>query len=182
MTIWPKKFKAKNLTQKFITSYKIDPKIIFQLKKYPQKWHIPYPNTVYGSSPSPPPPPPLPTSGTITIKTHPKIQVVKNCSKIQVVKNPSKNLYGTVKFRWYHHLLRDGPLFFIGRLPFLGLADNFFWRVMHFKQCFSLHFVMKTIFLQPFLKNITGYFIDLIWKKNTSCACMHMKSHLNETN
>ena len=63
-------------------------------------------------------------------------------------------------------VLRDGPLFFYWRgLPFLGLADNFFLRVMCFKQFFSLHFVMKTIFLQPFLKNVTGFFIDLIWKK-----------------
>ena len=60
-------------------------------------------------------------------------------------------------------LFRDGPLFFIrGGLPFLGLADNFFLRVMHFIQFFSLHFVMETIFLQPFFKNVTGFFIDLI--------------------
>ena len=44
--------------------------------------------------------------------------------------------------------------FFIGGLPFLGLADNYFLRVMHF--------VMETIFLQPFLKNVTGFLIDLI--------------------
>ena len=38
MTIWPKTlFKAKILTQKFITSYKIDPKFIFQPKRYPKK-------------------------------------------------------------------------------------------------------------------------------------------------
>ena len=30
-------FKAKNLTQKFITSYEIDPKIYFLAEKYPQK-------------------------------------------------------------------------------------------------------------------------------------------------
>ena len=36
MTTWPKNlFKAKILTQKFITSYKIDPKIYFQAKKVP---------------------------------------------------------------------------------------------------------------------------------------------------
>ena len=33
---------------------------------------------------------------------------------------------------------------------------------MRFKQFFSLHFIMETIFLQPFLKNVTGVFIDLI--------------------
>ena len=49
-----------------------------------------------------------------------------------------------------------------GGVPFLGLADNFFQRVMRFKQFFSLHFVMKTIFLRPFFKNITGFFIDFI--------------------
>ena len=37
-----------------------------------------------------------------------------------------------------------------------------FLRVMRFKQFFSLHFAMKTIFLRSFYKNITGFFIDLI--------------------
>ena len=38
MTIWPKNlFKAKILTQKFITSYKIDPKIYFPAEKVPSK-------------------------------------------------------------------------------------------------------------------------------------------------
>ena len=46
-------------------------------------------------------------------------------------------------------LLGMDHYFFIGGLPFLGLADNFL-RVMHFKQCFSLHFVMKTIFYDHF--------------------------------
>ena len=49
------------------------------------------------------------------------------------------------------HTLRDEPLFFIrgggGGLPLLGLADNFFQRIIRFKQFFSLDFVMKTIFL-----------------------------------
>ena len=46
MKIWPKNlFKAKILTQKFITSYKIDPKIYFPAEKEPsKKWHISYPN------------------------------------------------------------------------------------------------------------------------------------------
>ena len=52
------------------------------------------------------------------------------------------------------HIFRDGPLIFIGGgLPFLRLADNFFQRVMHFKQFFSLHFVMKTIFYDHFQKH-----------------------------
>ena len=61
--------------------------------------------------------------------------------------------------------LRDGPLFFIGGLPFLGLADNFFQRVMRFKQFFSLHFVMKTIFLQPFLKMLQAFYRSYLKKK-----------------
>ena len=51
MEIWPKNlFKAKILTQKFITSYKIDPKIYFPAKKVPSKngtSRIP----IYGSYP-----------------------------------------------------------------------------------------------------------------------------------
>ena len=41
-------------------------------------------------------------------------------------------------------LFTNGPLLSIGGLPFLGLADNFFQRIMRFKQFFSLHFLMKT--------------------------------------
>ena len=51
MTIWPKNlFQAKILTQKFITSYKIDPKNYFSAKKVPSKngtSRIP----IYGSYP-----------------------------------------------------------------------------------------------------------------------------------
>ena len=50
-------------------------------------------------------------------------------------------------FREISLIFRDGPLFLSGGgegLPFLGLADNFFGRVMRFKQFFSLHFVMET--------------------------------------
>ena len=59
MTIWPKNlFKAKHLTQKFITSYKIDRKYIFFSRESTlKKWHILYPN-IWELSPSPPPPPP----------------------------------------------------------------------------------------------------------------------------
>ena len=52
--------------------------------------------------------------------------------------------------------------YFYQGLLFLGLEDNFFGRVMRFKQFFSLHFVMETIFLQPFLKMLQAFFIDLI--------------------
>ena len=61
--------------------------------------------------------------------------------------------------------LRDGPLFLSGgggKLPVLGLADNFFLKSNAFQTIFSLHFVMKTMFLQPCLKYVTGFFIDLI--------------------
>ena len=55
MTIWPKNlFKAETLIQKFITSYKIDPKIYFPAKKLPSNngtSSIP----IYGSYPPPPP-------------------------------------------------------------------------------------------------------------------------------
>ena len=34
-----------------------------------------------------------------------------------------------------------------GGVTILGFADNFFQRIMRFKQFFSLHFVMKTIFM-----------------------------------
>ena len=41
-------------------------------------------------------------------------------------------------------------IFYQGHYHFWDLHTIFFKRVMHFKQLFSLHFVMKTIFLQPF--------------------------------
>ena len=51
MKTWPKNlFKAKILTQKFITSYKVDPKIYFPAEKVPSKngtSRIP----IYGSYP-----------------------------------------------------------------------------------------------------------------------------------
>ena len=49
-----------------------------------------------------------------------------------------------------------------------------------FQTIFSLHFVMKIIFM-TILKNIKALFIHLITKKNSSCVFIHMeKSHLNE--
>ena len=63
-------------------------------------------------------------------------------------------------------LIRDGPIFIYwgggGCYHFWDLQTIFSQRVIHFKQFFSSHFVMKTIFLQPFFKNVTGFFIDLI--------------------
>ena len=66
-----------------------------------------------------------------------------------------------------HIHFRDGSLFFIGGgggggVTIFETCRQFFQRVMYFKQLFSLHFVMETILLQPVLKNITGFFIDLI--------------------
>ena len=55
--------------------------------------------------------------------------------------------------------------FFIGGgggLPFLGVADNFFPKSNAFQTIFSLHFVMKTIFLTIFKKTLQAFFIDLI--------------------
>ena len=49
--------------------------------------------------------------------------------------------------------------FFIGGgggVPFLGLADNFF-KSNTFQTIFSLHFVMETIFLQPFFKMLQAF-------------------------
>ena len=61
-----------------------------------------------------------------------------------------------------------------GGLPFLGLADNFFLKSNAFQTIFSTHFVMKTIFLPPFLKTLQVFCRSYL--KNTSCACKHMKS------
>ena len=67
-------------------------------------------------------------------------------------------------------------------LPFLGLADNFF-ESNAFQTIFSLHFVMETIFLQPFLKNVTGFFYrSYLKEKHFLGMHTHEKSHLNETN
>ena len=52
-------------------------------------------------------------------------------------------------------------IFYRGGYHFWELQTSFFQRVMLFKQFFPSHFVMKTIFLRPFLKNVTGFFIDL---------------------
>ena len=54
---------------------------------------------------------------------------------------------GGVKSTSPYHLGTD-HYFLSGGLPILGLADNFFQRIMRFKQFFSLHFVMKTIFFR----------------------------------
>ena len=66
--------------------------------------------------------------------------------------------------------------FFIRGLQLLGLADNFFLKRNAFQTIFSLHFLMKTIFMNIF-KNVTGFFYrSYLEKKNTSSACIHMKS------
>ena len=62
MTIWPKNlFQAKILTQKFITSYKIDPKIYFSAKKVPSKMAHPVSQSM---EVTPPPPPEAETLST----------------------------------------------------------------------------------------------------------------------
>ena len=56
---------------------------------------------------------------------------------------------------------RDGPLFFIGGLPFLGLADNFFLKNNAFQTIFFITFCNKTTLFTTILENVTGYFMDL---------------------
>ena len=52
--------------------------------------------------------------------------------------------------------------FFIRGLPFLGLADNFFQRVMHFKQFFFITICNENNFFTTILKKCYRLFIDLI--------------------
>ena len=67
------------------------------------------------------------------------------------------SLYGD--FKRIISYVRDGPLFFYcrGGVTIFGTCRQFFLRVMHFKQFFSLHFVMKTIFLRSFLKILQAF-------------------------
>ena len=51
--------------------------------------------------------------------------------------------------------------YFLPGVTIFGTCREFFMKNNHFKQFFSLYFVMETIFLQPFFKNFTGFFIDL---------------------
>ena len=76
-----------------------------------------------------------------------------------------------------HNDLGMDHYFFIGGggLPFLGLADNFFQRVMRFKQFFFITFCNENNFFTTIFKKCYRLLIDLIRKKNTSCACIHMK-------
>ena len=76
---------------------------------------------------------------------------------------------------------RDGPLFFIeGGLPFLGLADNFFCRVMRFKQYFSLHFCNENNFYMTIFKKCYRLVYRSYLKKHSLCMHTHEESHLNE--
>ena len=70
--------------------------------------------------------------------------------------------------------VKDRPLFFIGVLPFLGLADNFFLKSNAFQTIFLITFCYESNFLQPFLKTLQA-FLKILFEKNTSCACIHMK-------
>ena len=53
-----------------------------------------------------------------------------------------------------------------GLLPFLGLADNFFLKNNEF----------QTIFFITFCNVMLYAFLYMLFEKNTSCACIHMKS------
>ena len=69
MTIWPKNlFKAKNLTQKFITSYKIDPKNFLPAQKVSSENGTSRTPISMGVKSLPPPPPPSSRSPLRTTK------------------------------------------------------------------------------------------------------------------
>ena len=57
--------------------------------------------------------------------------------------------------------MRDGSLFFIRGLPFLGLADNFFPKNNAFQTIFFITFCNENNFFTTILENVTGLFIDL---------------------
>ena len=52
--------------------------------------------------------------------------------------------------------------FFIGGLPFLGLADNFFLKINVFQTIFFITFCNGNNFLTTILKKLQAFFIDLI--------------------
>ena len=60
-----------------------------------------------------------------------------------------------------HYLIYRGGGGGGGVLPFLGLADNFFQRMMCFKQ-FFITFCNENNLFTTILKNVTGSFVDLI--------------------
>ena len=60
-----------------------------------------------------------------------------------------------------------------GGYHFWDLKTIFFQRVMRFKQFFFITFCNEIIFLRQFLKHVTGFFIDLIWKKHFLCMHTH---------
>ena len=47
-------------------------------------------------------------------------------------------------------------------VPFLGLADNFLLQNDAFRTIFSLTFCNKNKFFTTILKNVSGFFIELI--------------------
>ena len=79
--------------------------------------------------------------------------------------------------------IRDGPLFFYwgGGVYHFSDLQTIFLKSNAFQTIFSLHFVMKTIFLQPFLKTLQAFYRSYL-KKHFLCIHTHEKSHLNETN
>ena len=69
-----------------------------------------------------------------------------------------------------------------GGLPFLGLAYNFFLKSNAFQTIFFITFCNENnIFTTIFKKMLQAFYRSYLKKKNTSCACIRMKSHLNET-
>ena len=65
--------------------------------------------------------------------------------------------------------------YFYWGVTIFGTCRQFFFKSNVFQTIFSLHFVMKTIFLRSFLK-ILQAFLWILFEKSTSCACIHMKS------
>ena len=53
--------------------------------------------------------------------------------------------------------LGTNHFFFIGGLPFLGLADNFFLKSNVFQTIFFITFCNENNFFTTILKNVTGF-------------------------
>ena len=66
--------------------------------------------------------------------------------------------------------------FLSGGLPFLGLAYNFFLQSNAFQTIFFITFCNENNFFTIiFLKMLQAFYRSYL-KKNTSCACIRMKS------
>ena len=73
-------------------------------------------------------------------------------------------------------------IFLSGGYHFWDLQTIFVWKVMRFKQFFSLHFVMKTIFLWLFLKKCYNFFSRSYLKKKTLLVHAYTRKVSSEWN